>query len=124
MPGGGIMGPAPAPGSPTNITATADFSQLTGGNGAQMLSNGGFNNVTFKYDSTTADGLFNEASGDTINGGFFRGMSDFQTGNDKGLGTSDMLKLDINLPMFLYFQEWYKYYSDWLDLLKNHIENM
>ena len=26
-------------------------------------------------------------------------VSDFNTGNDKGLGTSDMLKLDINLPM-------------------------
>ena len=73
LPGGG----APAPGAPTNITATADFSQLTGGNGAQILSNGGFNNVTFKYDSTTADGLFNEASGDTINGGFYRGPTDY-----------------------------------------------
>ena len=26
-------------------------------------------------------------------------ISDFVTGNDKGLGTSDMLKLDINLPI-------------------------
>ena len=41
------------------------------------LSNGGFNNVTFKYNSTTADQLFNEAGGDTINGGVYRGPTDF-----------------------------------------------
>ena len=30
---------------------------------------------------------------------FIEVQSDFDTGNDKGLGTSDMLKLDINLPI-------------------------
>ena len=64
-----------------------------------MLSNGGFNNVTFKYDSTTADGLFNEASGDTINGGFYRGPTDFNSSNTVGLGPNDMLKFDNNLAI-------------------------
>ena len=31
------------------------MTQLIGGNGRSELSNGGFNNVTFKYNSTTAD---------------------------------------------------------------------
>ena len=75
------------------------MSRRTGGNGAQILSNGGFNNVTFKYNSTTADGLFNEASGDTINGGFYRGPTDFNSSNTVGLGPNDMLKFDNNLAI-------------------------
>ena len=72
---------------------------MIGGNGPQTLSNGGFNNVTFVYNSTTADGLFNEASGDTINGGFYRGPTDFNSSNTVGLGPNDMLKFDNNLAI-------------------------
>ena len=50
-----------------------------------MLSNGGFNNVTFKYDSITVDQLNVELSGDTINGGFYRGPGDFNSGTTFGL---------------------------------------
>ena len=64
-----------------------------------MLSNGFFNNVTFKYDSITVDQLNGELSGDTINGGFYRGAADFNSGNDKGLGQNDMLKFDNNLAI-------------------------
>ena len=72
---------------------------IFGGNGGQILSNAGFNNVTFKYDSVTADQLNNELSGDTINGGFYRGPTDFNSSNTVGLGPNDMLKFDNNLAI-------------------------
>ena len=50
-----------------SVTANAN---LTGGNGAQVMTNNGFNNVTFKYDAITIEQLNGELSGDTINGGF------------------------------------------------------
>ena len=96
----GVVNPQQGGGGvPSNVTASGNNDVIIGQIGPQTLSNGGFNNVTFQYNSTTADQLFNEAAGDTINGGVYRGPTDFVTGVDKGLGTSDILKLDINLPI-------------------------
>ena len=45
---------------------------------------------------TTIDQLINDATGDTINGGYYDRANDLVTGNDKGLGPSDILKVDVN----------------------------
>ena len=61
-------------------------------------------NVTFNYTETTATGLFNEGAGDIINGGYFNSLSDFSTGNAKGLGATDVLKLLMHPFLIMDYQ--------------------
>ena len=54
-----------------------------------------FSNVTFNYLETSPAGLLNEGAGDIINGGYYNSPTDFNTGNDNGLGTTDILKINV-----------------------------
>ena len=98
VPGGGNPQPAPG-GAPTNITATADNSQLTGGNGAQIYLMVVLIMLHLNIIQQLQINYLMKLSGDTINGGFYRGPTDFNSSNTVGLGPNDMLKFDNNLAI-------------------------
>jgi len=82
-----------------SFTASNNNEVITGGNGSQNMSNGGFNNVVFNYTSQSEPNLTGELRGDTINGGFYRGPGDFSSSNSQGLGPNDILQFDVALPL-------------------------